>query len=422
MRVAYLINQYPKVSHSFVRREIHALERAGVTVLRLASRGWDDASPDPGDQAERSRTRYALQHGAGPLLAALAREALRSPGRFLAAAKLALACSRGSDRPWPVHLIYLAQACLFLGWIREAGVTHVHAHFGTNPAEVAMLVEALGGPGYSFTVHGPEEFDRPQAIALGTKAARSRFVVAISSFGRSQLYRWAPASHWPRIEVVHCGLEASFHEAAPPIAAAVPRLVCVGRLCEQKGQLLLVQAVDRLVRDGVPVELVLAGDGEMRPDIEALVAERGLQRHVRITGWISGAQVREEILAARALVLPSFAEGLPVVLMEALALQRPVISTYVAGIPELVRDGDCGWLVPAGDVQALAGALRDCLAADLDTLRRMGAAGRARAVARHDIDHEAARLAALFVRHGSADRPATAGSTQAVRTEPGARA
>ena len=135
---------------------------------------------------------------------------------------------------------------------------------------------------------------------------------------------------------------------------AARRLVCVGRLCEQKGQLLLVEAAHRLTAQGVDFELVLAGDGEMRGAIEALITHHNLQGRVRITGWISGEQVRNEILAARALVLPSFAEGLPVVIMEAMALRRPVISTFVAGIPELVRPGEHGWLVPAGDVEALA--------------------------------------------------------------------
>jgi glycosyltransferase involved in cell wall biosynthesis len=403
MRVAYLVNHYPKVSHSFVRREIHALERQGLQVLRLAARGWDDASPDASDQAERAVTRHVLAHGGLPLVAALVRTLVCSPLRLFGAVRLALQCSRGSDRPWPVHLVYVAQACRFLEWIREAGVQHVHAHFGTNPAEVAMLIEALGGPGYSFTVHGPEEFDRPQALGLARKIARARFVVAISSFGRSQLYRWADAVNWPRVEVVHCGLEPGFHRDAPALSAPVARLVCVGRLCEQKGQLLLVQAVDRLVREGVEVRLVLAGDGEMRPAIESWIAERRLQEHVQITGWIDGARVREEILAARALVLPSFAEGLPVVLMEALALRRPVLSTYVAGIPELVVPGESGWLVPAGDVDALADALRTCLAADLPTLHRMGEAGRRRVLERHSVDTEAAKLAALFVRHAAVD-------------------
>ena len=189
-----------------------------------------------------------------------------------------------------------------------------------------MLARVLGGPPYSFTVHGPEEFDAPLALGLGEKIARSAFVVAISSFGRSQLYRWVAHSQWPKVEVVHCGLDDAFRSAPAVRAPEAPRLVCVGRLCEQKGQLLLLEAVRRVVAKGGALELVLAGDGEMRAELEAQVVALGLRDHVRITGWIDGTEVREEILAARALVLPSFAEGLPVVIMEAMALRRAVFE------------------------------------------------------------------------------------------------
>jgi glycosyltransferase involved in cell wall biosynthesis len=116
----------------------------------------------------------------------------------------------------------------------------------------------------------------------------------------------------------------------------------VGRLCEQKGQFLLLEAVARLASEGVPVELVLAGDGELRGDLERLIEAQGMAGFVNITGWVDSKRVRDEILSARVLVLPSFAEGLPVVIMEAMALGRPVVSTYVAGIPELVIPGETG--------------------------------------------------------------------------------
>ena len=394
--IAYLVNQYPKVSHTFVRREILALERRGIVVKRFAMRGWDQPVADPQDELERSRTRYLLREGAGALLGPTLRALFTVPRRFLSALDLAVRMGRHADRGLAYHLVYFAEACCLLGWLREAGATHVHAHFGTNGAEVAMLVRALGGPTYSFTVHGPEEFDKAGLLKLNEKAARASFVVAISTYGRSQLYRWVPLSTWPAIRVVHCGLEASFHAGVDQPAPASPRLVCVGRLCEQKGQLLLLEAVHRLVVQGTPCELVLAGDGEMRADLEAAIGRLGLERHVRITGWIGSDQVRDEILAARALVLASFAEGLPVVLMEAMALGRPVVSTFVAGIPELVRDGESGWLVPAGDARALQAALASCLAAMPEQLDAMGRRGRARVLARHDIDESASRLAALF--------------------------
>jgi colanic acid/amylovoran biosynthesis glycosyltransferase len=398
LRVAYLVNQYPKVSHSFIRREILALERQGVAVLRVSARGWGDALADPADEAERARTRYLLRRGFLPLVLAAVRLGLTRPRRFFSATRLAGSMWRVSDRTLFHHLAYLAEAAQLVAWMDAERVAHLHAHFGTNPAEIAMLAGALGGPPYSFTVHGPEEFDKPESLGLGLKGQRARFVVAISSFGRSQLYRWLPQAHWGKVRVVHCGLEREFHAGADAPASDVPRLVCVGRLCEQKGQLLLIQAWSRVVARGVAAELVLAGDGEMRLEIEALIARLGLQAQIRITGWIGSAEVRAEILAARALVLPSFAEGLPVVIMEAMALRRPVISTFVAGIPELVREGESGWLVPAGDVDALADAIVECLAASPQELARRGELAHARVLNRHDIDLEAAKLASLFAR------------------------
>lgn len=400
-RIAYFINQYPKVSHSFIRREILALERQGFDILRIALRGWDAELVDSKDVDEQRRTRYVLQAGMLPLLVALARTLLVSPGRFLSAFVLALRMGWRADRPLPYHLIYFAEACCMLAWLKSFGATHVHAHFGTNSAEVVMLARALGGPPYSFTVHGPEEFDKPQFLGIGEKIHRSAFVVAVSSYGRSQLYRWVDHAQWPKVKVVHCGLEPSFQDVTPVPPPAAPRLVCVGRLCEQKGQLLLVEAINRLARKGVKFDLVLVGDGEIRPQVEALIARHGLAEQIRITGWVNGNQVRTEILDARALVLPSFAEGLPVVIMEAMALQRPVLTTYVAGIPELVIPGENGWLFPAGDIDALAAAMEDCVSRSIDELRVMGQAAYQRVVERHSIDTEAAKLAELFREAGS---------------------
>jgi colanic acid/amylovoran biosynthesis glycosyltransferase len=198
------------------------------------------------------------------------------------------------------------------------------------------------------------------------------------------------------VHVVHCGLDASYLDGAVTAVPDARRLVCVGRLCEQKGQLLLIEAAHRLAADGTDFELVLAGDGELRGDIEALIGRYGLQGKVRITGWINGRRVREEILAARALVLPSFAEGLPVVFMEAMALRRPVISTYVAGIPELVVPGDHGWLVPPGEVAALAQAMSACLATPVEGLTKMGEAAQQRVRIRHSAAIQASRLVAGF--------------------------
>jgi glycosyltransferase involved in cell wall biosynthesis len=394
LKIAYFVNHYPKVSHSFIRREILAMERQGFEIQRIALRGWADPLPDEADRRERDQTRYVLRHGALRLLLPTVRTLLRSPGRFFAAVRLAVKMTRDSDRPLLSHLIYVAEACLILPWLAAADARRIHAHFGTNSVEVTMFVQVLGGPPYSFTVHGPDEFQRP--MGLPDKIHRSAFVVAISSFGRSQLYLRSSYADWPKINVVHCGLDKSFFDIpAVPITTA-PRLVCVGRLCEAKGQCLLIEAAARLAAKGISLELVLAGDGPIRKDLEKLIENFGLSKQIRITGWISGNEVRDEILAARGLVLPSFAEGLPVVIMEAMALRRPVLTTYIAGIPELVRPGESGWLFPAGSVDELTRAIEDCITRPIEELQRIGDAGYSRVVARHSIDTEARKLAELF--------------------------
>lgn len=396
MKVAYLVNQYPHVSHSFIRREIAALERQGISIARFSIRASGSELVDEADRAERGRTEVLLKGGVLHLLLALVKTALARPGRFLSATRLALRLGRRSDRGVLRHLAYLAEACLLVDLVRRSSVDHLHAHFGTNPAAVALLTHRLCGIPYSFTVHGPEEFDKPEGLSLGEKIAEAAFVVAISEYGRSQLYRWSSYEHWSKIRVIHCGVDDSFLQSEPMPVPETPRLVCVGRLAEQKGQLVLLDAAAQLAAEGIDFQLTLAGDGPMRPIVEEQIRRLRLERHVRITGWISNAQVREEIRQARLFVLPSFAEGLPVVLMEALALGRPVVSTYVAGIPELVQPNVSGWLVPAGSVADLAEALREALQTSSERLESMGRVGAERVAAQHDASREASRLAALF--------------------------
>ena len=415
-KIAYFINQYPKVSHSFIRREILALERQGFEILRIAVRGWDGELGDEEDRQERARTRYVLQEGFSALVWALMRTLLTRPWRFMSGLALAFRMGRRADRRLPYHIMYLVEACRILPWLESFGATHVHAHFGTNSAEVVMLAHALGGPSYSFTVHGMDEVDAAKFLGFNEKVRRAAFAVAVCSYGRGQLYRWVDHAHWHKIKVVHCGLEPAFHEVAPAHPPTAPRLVCVGRLSKEKGQLLLVEAAHRLVVKGINFELVLAGDGEMRSEIEALIAKRELGDRVRITGWITSDQVRDEILASRGLVLPSLIEGLPVVIMEAMALRRPVLTTFVGGIPELVQPGENGWLFPAGDVDELVVAMEDFLSRPAEELRALGEAGHAKVLERHSIDVEAAKLGALFREATSCERSAVIGEQRQVRS------
>jgi glycosyltransferase involved in cell wall biosynthesis len=399
MRIAYFVNQYPAVSHSFIRREIRAIESLGYSVSRFAIRMNQPSLVDPEDVEEAAVTRHILAAGIAEVMRILLAQALMNFRRFAWTYLYSLRLGGCVFCNFIRNSICFVEACVLQKWAQRDGISHIHAHFGTNSTTVAMLAKKLGGPSFSFTVHGPEDFENPKGLSLLDKLRESLFVIAVSSYSRSQLYRWMPPSDWTKVHLVHCGLSREFLYAPSRPVPAEQRLVCVGRLSEEKGQIVLMDAVSKLVSDGVSLKLVLVGDGPTRTYIEHWLAKENLTDHVELTGSVSGERVREEILAARALVLPSFAEGLPVVIMEALALRRPVIATHVGGIPELVEDGKNGFLVPAGAVDTLAKAIRLTLEAEPERLYEMGAQGRERVVAGHDVAQEARKLISLFDRY-----------------------
>ncbi|OHT21935.1 glycosyltransferase family 4 protein [Edaphosphingomonas haloaromaticamans] len=393
MKLAYLMNTYPVTSGTFIRREIAAIEQTGVPVTRFAVRRWTEALVDPLDQAEQARTRYLLSGNAAGLVLAMLAELLTRPHR-VARALPAWAGLWRAGGGFVRHVAYLMQAAALRRQTAAAGITHVHCHFCTNAAAVAMLSRLMGGPAYSFTVHGPDELVNLPAQGIAAKIANAAAVIAITRYCQGRLREHVSADLWPRIHIVHCGLKLEDF----PDTAGNPRgetLVCVGRLCPQKGQVHIPAAV-AAVRGRFPgLRVILIGDGESRAAIEAEVARHGVGDMVALAGWKSNAEVRAAIADARALLLPSYAEGLPIVIMEAFALRRPALSTTIAGIPELV-DAECGWLVPPGDHDALVAALADAMAASPERLAAMGAEGRARVEARHDLAAIAPRLVSLF--------------------------
>ncbi|RYH01219.1 colanic acid biosynthesis glycosyltransferase WcaL [Salipiger sp. IMCC34102] len=393
MKIGYVINSYPMPSHSFIRREILALERQGVEVARFAMRTDRDRLVDPGDLAELDKTELVLERAgslglARSLLGALSRD----PRRFAQALRLAVTLGRRSDRGVLRHLIYLGEASYLLRRFAQRELTHAHAHFGTNSTSVVLLMHKLGGPAYSFTVHGPEEFDAPTSIGLPIKLAHCAFAVGVSAFGRSQLCRWTDPDGWDKLKIVHCGIDPTRFEEPVPLPGGALRVISIGRFVEQKGQLVLLDALARHRAAGGHATLTLVGDGPMRALIEARIATLSLKDAVTLTGWVSEGDVEELIGRSHLLAMSSFAEGLPMVMMEAMAMGRPVLGTYIAGIPELVTP-ETGWLVPASDAEAMASALDRIAAAGPQVWARMGTAARARALARHDIDREAARIA-----------------------------
>lgn len=397
MKVAYLTPQYPKVSHTFIRREIKALEELGHEVTRISIRPSDaGVVVDEADIAELALTHILLGDKTAMIrgfLATLVHRPIDMIGVLFGVIARGLDTGSGIVRP----VAYVMEAVALINLCREQGVEHVHVHFATNGATVAWIARRLGGPTYSQTIHGPDEWDGPVRHWLASKIEDSAFTAVISSYARAQALRWIGAEYAERLHEVHCTVDEAFFNAAVPIADDQPmQFVSVGRLTPQKGPLVLLEAFSRLLESGVEANLVMAGDGELRDIVEARIAELALGEHVRITGWVDEATVRALLNESRCFVLPSFAEGLPVVIMEALALQRPVLSTYVAGIPELVRPGENGWLVPAGNVAQLTEAMKRVVETPVSELRAMGAAGADRVRAEHSVATEAAKIDKLL--------------------------
>ena len=400
MRLAYLCNLYPAVSHSFVRREIAGVEAHGHIVHRFSLRPPPPDLCDESDLEEASLTEAVLAKASGQLaFAPLALLATRPIKTFKALA-LALHLSGHGLGARIRHAAYFLEAAWLTRRLEELGVEHLHVHFATNPAVVGMLVSSLGGPPFSLTIHGSEEFDSPVALRLGAKIEAATFVAAISSFTRSQLMRWSKPDHWKKIQVVRCGVDEVFlHSPIVPVPANSSEFVCVARLHAGKGLTVLMAACERMHSAGEQFSLTIVGDGDFRGELEEEINRRGLKEIVSLVGTRSSAEIRDYLLRARAFVLPSFAEGLPVVIMEALALARPVIATYVGGIPELV-DSEDGWMIPPGSGEALVEAMTAALHASPEELDAKGRVGRERVRHRHDSRKNATLIAEAITSRG----------------------
>jgi len=390
--LAYLMNAYPMTSTTFIRREIEALEALGLIIHRYAVREWSGRLVDTRDVSERDRTQYLLTNNIVGLFGALLAAIVTNPRGLLRAAPVWVHLIRNAGGEYVRHFAYFMQACHFHALAARQRIAHVHVHFSTNAATVAMLSRLMGGPSYSFTVHGPDELVIAGELSLALKVEHAQFVITISEFCRRFVLDNVRPEYRDKIRVARCGLALEEFEDVADVTTSGHTLVCVGRLCPQKGQLLIPKAVARLREQFPDLKIILIGDGETRDAVESAIEQCRVGTIVELRGWVENRAVLRILKSCRALLLPSFAEGLPVVIMESLALGIPVISTSIAGIPELV-DEECGWLFHAGDEDGLIEAVRAALECPPARLQRMSAIGRERVFRLHDR-----KKLALFLR------------------------
>lgn len=394
MKIAYLTTMYPAVSHTFIRREILALETLGHEVVRFAIRS-PEVCVDEDDSVEYRKTTYILKSSPIFMLASVFQSVLSSPRGFFNALVQSLKMYYKSERGFITHLAYFVESCVLVKLMKKHHTERVHVHFGTNATAVALLAKMMSNVRYSFTVHGPDEFDAPIGLSLRDKIEHSEFVAGISNFCVSQMKRWVGHEFWEKLKIIRCSVDAKFLDDPPPTSSS-NQLVCVGRLSAQKGHFVLMSAFKKLLIEFPYAKLVLAGDGEMRSELEKFIETERLQDNIFITGWVDGGTVRKHLSHSKGLVLPSFAEGLPVVIMEAFALQRPVITSTIAGIPELVVNGENGLLITPNDEQQLLEAMIKIFTMSEKELHVMGQHGRAAVMAAHNIEKEAQKLELLF--------------------------
>jgi glycosyltransferase involved in cell wall biosynthesis len=404
MRIAYLCNRYPAVSLTFILREIRALRLLGVDVDTFAiRRALPGHLLSPVDREEHARTYAVLPPDPAKLalahLVAIALHPLRYVETFVLAMRLRPRGLRGAI--W--QCFYFAEAITIWRECRRRGITHIHAQFANVATDVALLASHFGGGdwSWSFTLHGPVEFYDVFQSRLTEKLNRAKFVVCISDFARSQAMAFVDRKRWEKLHVVHCGVDPGAFRPGERSSGAAPggrlRVLSVGRLIDLKGHAVLLDAIAASRDDGVEMRLTVVGDGPCRDALESLASQLGIAEQVTFAGSVGQDQILKFYADADAFCLSSFAEGVPVVLMEAMAMEIPVVATRIAGIPELVEHGLSGLLVAPGRSDQLAGALAT-LAGDPQQRRTMGAAGRAKVIAEFDVAKSAGRLRELFSR------------------------
>jgi glycosyltransferase involved in cell wall biosynthesis len=413
LRLAYMATGYPYPSHTFIQNEVRALRALGLDITTFVHRR---ATPDeilsPADR-ETFATTFAIRPLRPlPFLRAHLAALLTNPSGYLRAARAAVRLRGEGSRSLLWQLFYLGQAVVLWHRCRIAGLRHIHSHFANVSSDVALLATEVGGEGWSwsFTMHGPTELYDVSWFRLRQKVERAAWVVCISHFARSQLMGLVEASHWSKLQVIHCGVDTAelrSHARQTPSGDERLRIVSVGRLVPVKGQLVLLEAFAELIGAARDARLTLIGDGPMRATLERAAIELGLQHRVEICGALGHPQVIEHMTAADILCLPSFAEGVPIVLMEAMAIGLPVLTTRIMGIPELVEDGVSGVLVAPGSRDELRSALQG-LIDDRDRRQALGRAAQERVVAHFDLWTAAEQLHALFTQRLADGRGATA--------------
>jgi colanic acid/amylovoran biosynthesis glycosyltransferase len=395
MRIAYFTGSYPRATDTFIQREVAGLRRKGIDVRTFSVRRTSaDHDVGPEIVREKHNTAHLIPVGLGRLVATNIFLLLRAPKRYLSALQLALRTARPGLKGLVYQLFYFQEAVILGAALRRANVSHIHNHFGDSSGTITLLAGRLTGVSYSITVHGPHIFFDPTHWALREKVANSAFIVCISRYCQSQMMLFSDRSDWTRLKIVHCGVDIA-RFSCQAVRDTARNLLYAGRLAAEKGLPVLFEGLRMLSERGYDFQLTLVGDGADRASLEELARKLGIAERLKFTGYVNQEGVREYLQRSDIFILPSFAEGVPVSLMEAMASGVPVVATHVGGVAELVEQEKTGLIVPPADSLALCEAVARYL--DDPHLRRQVAQRGREMVAKHfNFDMELDKLAGLF--------------------------
>lgn len=396
MKLAYLTSQYPAPSHTFIRREIEALRELGCHIDTYAIRPLTAAEiPDPADQAEALSTVYVLRQSPVTIVAAHVETFFTRPIAYLKTLGLALTHRVPGVPGFFLGIAHFAESVVLARDLKRRCTNHLHNHFANSAATVGLLATRLLGIGWSFTMHGISETDYPAGLMLGRKIEAADMVACVSWFGRAQGMRLVGPSHWDKMHVVRCGLPFDRVPLRGPRETDEQVIICVGRWSPEKGQAGLLRAVAELRSRYPKIRLRLVGYGPEKAAMEALASDLGISGSVDFLGRLTEEATLAEIARSDILALPSFMEGLPIVLMEAMAIGVPVVASRVAGTPELVEDGESGLLFTPSNWDELRDRIERLLT-DRDLYDRIAERAKAKVTAEFDARKSAAEMLRLF--------------------------
>lgn len=399
-RIAYLVSQYPAFSHTFILREVLQLKRLGMDIM-VASINSPDRPLNQLTELEREQAEsvfYVKKQGVGGALIVLMKTWVKSPGSCFRGLVAVIRLGGWDLRRLLYHFFYWIEALMVGEWMSNQGLNHLHVHFATPAASVGMLVKIIFKTGFSLTVHGPDEFYDAPGYCLPQKIQEADFIICISQYARSQLMKLSEIDQWSKFEVCRLGVDPErFKPSILQISSGPPQLLCVGRLTPAKGQGILLAALADLIKQHRQIGLCLVGAGPDAQSLQCYAEKLGISSHVEFAGAVDQEGILAYYRKADIFVLPSFAEGLPVVLMEAMSMQIPCITTAITGIPELINDGEQGLLVAASDAQGLVQALSKLLN-DAAARTKMGLEGRKRIMSDFHLEKNTQHLYEVFLK------------------------